>query len=139
MLFTRRAKKFGFTLIEVIVVIIILGILAAIALPKMSGSSERVLRGEGSQVLIVLLNAQKSYQLENGVYASAIGSLDVDITPAYFNASVSNSAAAVASAARKTGDYTLSIDDTGVVTCSETTAGSCAAVSCVNGGGANQC
>ncbi len=127
----------GFTLVEIIVVVTILGILAAVALPRMIAPKERVIVSEGMQDLIVMKGAQERYKLENGsYYASAVdcNAMDVSVTPTNFNAPVCPGAAAVVSIDRKGGPvYTLSIDALGIVTCS----GTCTGV-CTKGGG-NQC
>ncbi len=110
----------GFTLVEIIIVIIILGILAAVALPNYIGNKERFTAGEGIQTLTTLLLSQKRYALENSDnYTSQLTDLDVVIpSSTYFNTpSVSSSASAVASITRNTGAYTLSISDTGTISC----------------------
>ena len=135
------AMNRGFTLMEIIIVVVILGIMASLAIPKVIGPNERVRASEGFHILSVLLNAQRSYSLENANnYATALSSLDVTFpAAANFNApTVANNAAAVASIVRNNGNYTLSINDTGVISCSETVAGSCAAISCNQGAG-TQC
>lgn len=74
-----RKKLSGFTLIEIIVVIVILGVIATAALPKFSATFERTKSAEGKQILLSILNAQKIYFLENGNYATDINNLDITI------------------------------------------------------------
>src|SRR5262249_24930446 len=104
----------GFTLIELILVVVILGVLAAIAIPKVTGPNEQIRSSEGQQILSVLLGAQKRYNLENGSYATAIASLDVDL-PSLSNFSTVNilnggTSNEVASVVRTGGAYSLCID-----------------------------
>ncbi len=111
----------GFTLVEIIIVVTILGILAAVALPHYVGQTERFTAGEGVQTLSALLLSQKRYALENsGNYTSQLTDLDLTIpaSPHFDPPAVANDAAAVASIARNTGAYTLSISETGAISCS---------------------
>lgn len=44
-LFTKKRSKKGFTLIELVVVVAILGLLAALAIPRFTGSRDKASRG----------------------------------------------------------------------------------------------
>lgn len=61
---TRRS----FTLVEILVVIIILGILAGLALPQYAGSRERTLDKEAKSNLMLLQVAEEVYKMEKGYY-----------------------------------------------------------------------
>ena len=65
----------GFTLIEVMIVVAIVGILAAIALPSYR---EHVLRGnraEGQAMLTAAAARQERYRAQNNVYAESVNDL----------------------------------------------------------------
>lgn len=66
----------GFTLIELLVVIAVLGILAAIAIPRLSGVTDKARLSEAVSALGSLRTAQELYATENeGNYATTTGDL----------------------------------------------------------------
>jgi type IV pilus assembly protein PilA len=79
-------KKFlknekGLTLIELLAVIVILGIIAAIAIPTVGGIIQKSKENGVKADAITVLNAAKTYVAENGIPEPATGSSDslVDI------------------------------------------------------------
>ncbi|MFA6378648.1 MAG: prepilin-type N-terminal cleavage/methylation domain-containing protein [Candidatus Omnitrophota bacterium] len=118
----KNLKNNGFTLLEIVIVIIIVAILAAVGIPKYTGAVEKARASEGTYILGTLLSAQERYFLENNVFASNVADLDVQIpSPKSFNApTISAGCAAAATCAsikRNTNAYTLSINRDGVVSC----------------------
>lgn len=132
----------GFTLIEIIIVVVIIGILASIALPRLVGPHEKVISSEGQQILITLLGAQKRYQLENNNnYAGDIDDLDVTIPASKFfdpPEAIDGTGGNVASIERNDASYELTIKTDGIITCASGGTG-CATIKCTKGGGSNQC
>ncbi len=64
---TRRIRcNAGFTLIEVMVVIIILGLLAAIVMPRLVGQTDKARYEQAKIQMRILEDALKRYRLENG-------------------------------------------------------------------------
>jgi general secretion pathway protein G len=61
----------GFTLIELIVVVLILGILAAVALPKFIGQSDSAKLNGSLQSLTVLRTAIDTYRVNNSGFPTA--------------------------------------------------------------------
>ena len=75
MILIKLQANRGFTLIEVMIVVAILGILAAIALPSYR---EHVLRGnraEGQSMLTTAAARQERYRAQNNVYAANVNEL----------------------------------------------------------------
>ena len=70
-------KKEGFTLIEILAVIIIVGTLAALAFPGFGVTKERVLDKEAKSNLVILQGAEKIKRVESGTYYPAAGNTNV--------------------------------------------------------------
>lgn len=67
---TEKQKKSGFTLVELMVVAIIVAILAAVAIPLMSGNKERAIATEGQAGCSTIATALKLAYVENGSVAT---------------------------------------------------------------------
>lgn len=69
---TRLAKRDekGFTLIELMIVIAIIGILAAIAIPQFSAYRKRAFNSSAQSDVRNLATAQEAYYVDNSMYTS---------------------------------------------------------------------
>jgi general secretion pathway protein G len=65
----RRVR--GFTLIEVLVVIVILGILAALIVPRVMDRPDQARATAARADVAAIMNALKLYRLDNGTYPSS--------------------------------------------------------------------
>jgi prepilin-type N-terminal cleavage/methylation domain-containing protein len=76
----------GFTLVELAVVIVIIGVLAAFGVPRFLKSVERSKAAEAFQYLAAVRAAQERYAAKEGVYTSDLTKLDItQSTPKYFD------------------------------------------------------
>ena len=128
----------AFTLMELIVAIIIVGVLASLAIPRFSDTIEKSRTAEAINILQTLREAQEVYRLENPGYTADPTDLDVTIPASQnFNAPTLATADPVASIERNAGgyQYTLTIDADGTVSCggTENPANICAKLGCPGG------
>jgi type IV pilus assembly protein PilE len=133
----HRSK--GFTLVELLVVIIIIAVLATLAIPRFMQTTARTKQGEAQLILKQIYTMQRVYRQQNNAYfpgdgstvvvqpGNSIAALDVEITPsARYSYSISGDAngfSAIAGSKTPTGlddDPTLdvwSVDQTGTIIC----------------------
>ena len=74
-------KRRGFTLVELAVVVVIIGVLAAFAVPRFMASVERSKAAEAFNYLSAVQSAQERYHARQGTYASSLDDLDIKLTP----------------------------------------------------------
>ncbi len=136
MAFMIKKNKFqdetAFTLMEIIVVVIIIGILASMALPQYHIAVERVRSGEGVHILETVLNSEQRWATDNNnTFTNDITNLDVSYSGfGNFNAIIASDFASPLPApgvnselvqirrnAAAPFDYTLHITATGVISC----------------------
>ena len=70
----------GFTLVELAVVVVIIGVLAAFAVPRFLASVERSKAAEAFNYLSSVQAAQERYHARQGTYADLLDNLDIKMT-----------------------------------------------------------
>ncbi|HEX6367990.1 MAG TPA: prepilin-type N-terminal cleavage/methylation domain-containing protein [Longimicrobium sp.] len=73
---TARDARGGFTLIELMIVVVIIGILAAIAVPKFNAVSRQAKEAEAGPILRQLHTLQERHHQAEGSYATSMASLE---------------------------------------------------------------
>ena len=81
-------KRHGFTLVEVLIVVIIIGILAAIGIPQFAASIEKAKGGEARAGLGHIQTAEKIYFAEKEQYTPTIANLDIVLNERYWTFSI---------------------------------------------------
>jgi prepilin-type N-terminal cleavage/methylation domain-containing protein len=111
----RKIKQMGFTLVELAVVIVIIGVLAAFGVPRFRDAVEKSKAAESFNYLAAVRSAQERFAAQQGTYASLVSQLDIQMGTAgaenlkYFTADAKgilpNSADVVSGASSGAGDY----------------------------------
>ena len=78
---SSRSNRRGFSLVELAVVVIIIGVLAAFGVPRFRDSVERAKASEAFAFLSAIRSAQERYQARSGIYAVKLGDLDIQMSP----------------------------------------------------------
>jgi type IV pilus assembly protein PilA len=86
----RKQSEKGFTLVELLVVIIIIGILAAIALPNFLNQGAKAKQTEAKQNIGLINRTQTAFRSENNSFASAFDILATGTLTGTDGASTSN-------------------------------------------------
>ncbi|MEI6892265.1 MAG: type II secretion system protein GspG [Pontiella sp.] len=68
-------RKAGFTLIEILLVVVIIGILAGIGIPALSGKSEKAKIAQAMGNINTLSMGVREYEIMNGDYPSSLDGL----------------------------------------------------------------
>ncbi len=74
----QRNRK-GFTLIELMIVVVIIGILAALAIPRFMTASTKSKQSEAKQILKQVYVMERAYFQEKGIYSADLVELGVEV------------------------------------------------------------
>ena len=72
-------KKAGFTIIEVLIAVLIIGVLAAVAIPGYQKSMEKSRAIEAIRALSDISKAQHDYYMANNTYTDNFNAMSIDV------------------------------------------------------------
>jgi prepilin-type N-terminal cleavage/methylation domain-containing protein len=111
----------GFTLVEVLIVVIIIGILASIGMPQFAASIEKAKGGEARAYLGHIQTGEKIYYAERETYTDILQDLDLNLAQKYWSISITTPTPItfIVTATRSGGVYsgqTIIMDQTSTLT-----------------------
>ena len=77
----KSSGRRGFTLVELVIVVLITGIIAAVALPKMTASTTTAKNSSAKQSLAVIRDAIELYKTDTGAYPADAATLATLLKP----------------------------------------------------------
>ena len=80
-MFSRIHNRKGFTLIELMIVVVIIGILAALAIPRFMKATTKSKQTEAKQLLKQVYTMERAYRQENDTYIADFTAIGVEIPP----------------------------------------------------------
>jgi len=83
-------NKKGFTLIELMVVVIIVGILASVAVPLYTAHVKQAMASEGAALVGSIRTAERVYYAKHGAYTDGHDELGIDLTGNKYFKSIDN-------------------------------------------------
>ena len=77
-MFSRMHNRKGFTLIELMIVVVIIGILAALAIPRFMQATTKSKQSEAKQLLKQIYTMERAYRQEYNTYITDFNTLGVE-------------------------------------------------------------
>ena len=77
----RRLRRKGFSLVELLIVIAIIGIIATIAIPILLSARQNAIREKARNSLRSIVSAQAAFYSANGTYAADLATLGAPPAP----------------------------------------------------------
>ncbi len=84
-MFIKKNNQKGFTLIELMIVVVIIGILAALAIPRFMRATTKSKQSEAKQILKQIYTMEQAYRQEKDTYWISGGVVAGSATPAAFS------------------------------------------------------
>jgi type IV pilus assembly protein PilE len=78
-----RLRLAGFTLMELMIAVVVVGILASIAYPAFTSTIQRSRRADAIAALSALMQAQERYRSNHATYADKLDTLNVNVEKVY--------------------------------------------------------
>ncbi len=78
-MFSRVHNRKGFTLIELMIVVVIIGILAALAIPRFMQATTKSKQSEAKQILKQVYTMERAFRQETGAYSLNLNAIGVEI------------------------------------------------------------